>query len=275
MAGIDEAGYGPMLGPLVVACAAARSRRPLAPDALRRLPGLTVCDSKRLAPTPARLGRLAATALPFLGRPARWSELLARCVLNGRALREHPWYGEDLALPEVPPPPGRWRWRVRVVIVEPREFNAAIAAGANKAEVLFAATARLLRDLPGPARVFADAQGMRRSYRPLLERHFTPRVRALEERRGRWRYRVGRLRIQFRVHGESAHDLTALASIVAKYVRELCMERVNRFWRRRCGLELPLVRASGYHNGPTRRFTEQLIRPVLAEISEDDVVRLR
>lgn len=264
-AGIDEAGYGPMLGPLVVACAAAESARAVPFNALRRF---GIRDSKQFPPGPGRLARLASLALPFLGRPRTWIELLERCALGD--VSATPWYREDGPLHDAGDPPGRWRWRVRLVIVEPREIN----AGAKKSEVLFSATARLLRDLPGPARVYADAQGMRRSYRALLEPYFDD-VRTLEERRGRWRYRLGRTWLQFRTRGESAHDLTALASVVAKYVRELCMERVSGYWRRRCGLELPFAPVSGYHNERTYRFADEVIRHVMTEISEDDVIRRR
>lgn len=243
VAGIDEAGYGPMLGPLVVACAWGED---VGARSLRRF---GVRDSK-LFPPRGRLGALARLAIPALGHP------------RALALPEAPWYAGGEPLPEVPPLP--WRVRAAFEIVEPSAIN----AGALKSDVLFDATARLMRG----DRVFADAQGSRRSYAPLLRRHFRD-VRVLSEGRGCSRYRVGGMWLQFRVKGESAHDLTALASIVAKYVRELCMERVAAYWRRRRGLELPLWSASGYHNAPTRDFAREIILPALAGESVDAVIR--
>jgi ribonuclease HII len=268
VAGIDEAGYGPLLGPLVVACVSVESAWPIRPNALRRLRGWTIQDSKRFAPGPGRMAALARNALPFLGGPRRWSELLERAVLDPGTVRSRPWYGPDEPLPEAPDPPGGGRWRARVAIVEPDAIN----APRKKSETLFGATARLIGELPGGARVFADAQGMRRSYRPLLERYFGS-ARVLCHRKGLWRYRAGGRWIQFRVRGESAHDLMAAASIVAKYVRELCMGRVSAFWRRRRGLELPLWRASGYRDPATRRFAAEVILPALEGVSVDEVIR--
>lgn len=109
-AGLDEAGYGPMLGPLTVGFSAFRREgeldwRALA-GAVSDAPGedrdrLVVADSKRVfTRNPRGARRLEATALTFLdaaGTPAPTSRDLLRCAPEGLAptdatLGEHPWY---------------------------------------------------------------------------------------------------------------------------------------------------------------------------------------
>jgi hypothetical protein len=57
--------------------------------------------------------------------------------------------------------------------------------------------------------------------------------------------------VRFVVDADDGHLPVALASMVGKYVREVTMERVVRFYRAR----VPgLPAASGYHDPVTRRF---------------------
>lgn len=120
VAGIDEAGYGPVVGPLVTSCAAfevddalleANLWRVLAPTVTRRPPGsgsrrIAVDDSKRLYSSGKGLGLLESGVLAFLAtgghRPDRagaFVDLLA----PGTAARAAalPWYGalDDTAVP--------------------------------------------------------------------------------------------------------------------------------------------------------------------------------
>ena len=112
-AGVDEAGYGPMLGPLVVGCAAMASDNPetelwnALADAVRLSPqnwdGLVVQDSKLLFRKNSGIRRLEEGCLAFVAsatgrRPRTLGELLqalgAPC-LTGR----YPWYDIAAALP--------------------------------------------------------------------------------------------------------------------------------------------------------------------------------
>lgn len=185
--GIDEAGYGPNLGPLVMTAVVAESPDDRPPDlwadlgtAVARAGGdpesLWVDDSKALyRPGGGRerleaacLALVAAAASPSGEVPATLGGLLSALgagTLDDAELTS--WLGPaDLRVPSCTPSPcldralavrpfagAPWRVRaVRTVVVGPAAFNAGLAAhGSNKARVHFAAFARLLRDAWGLA----------------------------------------------------------------------------------------------------------------------------
>jgi ribonuclease HII len=60
--------------------------------------------------------------------------------------------------------------------------------------------------------------------------------------------------LSFEIDADARHLPVALASMLGKYVRELCMERQNRFYVQH---QDDLPRPSGYHDPVTRRFVEQ------------------
>jgi ribonuclease HII len=60
--------------------------------------------------------------------------------------------------------------------------------------------------------------------------------------------------MSFEIDADARHLPVALASMIGKYVRELCMERQNRFYVQH---QQDLPRPSGYHDPVTRRFVEQ------------------
>lgn len=118
IAGIDEAGYGPLLGPLVTSAAAFEMPRDVEDECLWRvLSGavtrsaaardgrVCVTDSKKLYSSKKGLAALERTALAAVGAwrgiPSRLDGLLTLLAEEPAArLREYPWYGEaDTALP--------------------------------------------------------------------------------------------------------------------------------------------------------------------------------
>jgi ribonuclease HII len=60
--------------------------------------------------------------------------------------------------------------------------------------------------------------------------------------------------LSFEIDADARHLPVALASMVGKYVRELAMERQNRFYAHH---QADLPRPSGYYDPVTRRFIEQ------------------
>jgi hypothetical protein len=139
---------------------------------------------------------------------------------------------------------------VRGRMVPPAEFNALLDRGLNKSDILSLVTLDLAAALAGeataldaaaaeePVLIWCDRHGGRRRYAPLVSRAFAaPLVSVLEETPPRSRYAFGPAhRIEFSVGGESRPPI-AVASMAAKYLRELAMLAFNRFWgERQAGL---------------------------------------
>jgi ribonuclease HII len=272
--GTDEAGYGPNLGPLVVAATAWRiDSKPEAIDeplaaagraASAAAGGLLWGDSKRIyrgSNGLAALERGVLTGLLIAGEPlpADWPALVAAlgaisppddcCQPDWAALAavslpraadaEHclaiaarigsTVHSEGVALESI-----------ACRAIYPGEFNALLDAGLNKSDILSQTTLSLAAALRGryadePAVIWCDRHGGRKSYAALVSRHFdTPLVQPLEETPARSVYCVptADAMIAFRVGGESRLPV-ALASMTAKYVRELAMHAFNAFWSER------------------------------------------
>jgi hypothetical protein len=213
--GIDEAGYGPILGPLVVSAAAFEVPAPLVDASLwevlnesvantprprdRRLP---ILDSKRLYHRREGLAALERSALAAVtawrGLPknaAALFQLLCPDVL--RAMPAYPWYRNmTVSLPLAADTGGLRLAASRLknnatnrsvalagLFCEPlleEHYNRMVAATRNKALVLFALTTRLLQRVadafPGrPLHIFIDRHGARSRYGRMLMQSFMDR----------------------------------------------------------------------------------------------------
>lgn len=259
--GTDEAGYGPILGPLVVAAAVfrtSRSRTSLAQEGIE--------DSKKAY---GRGGRRAlAQALgPYLAgaRPVRLTDVLERWSVSGDPRPPYPWYAQDVVDGTVGlgEPPRSFR-RIYVDPICAGEFNEGCARqGDNKAALLSARTLRLIRrallDFPDEeVRVVCDQHGGRRHYAGRLLLELAPaRMLAVRENRAESCYRLeheGReVVLHFRPKADAEDPACALASMAAKYVRELFMESLNRFFTARVE---GLSKTAGYYSDGTRFFRE-------------------
>ena len=272
--GTDEAGYGPNLGPLVVAAtaweaaAAPGDVEPLFEAAAAGLTGLWG-DSKvihRGGGGFAALERGALAAMLAAGgaAPATWSALLAAA---GCETEPAEWAAAAAAL-QLPCAAGRDGCAaageraaaalaahglrpvaVRCRVVQPLEFNALLEAGLNKSDILSHATLDLAASLvglaPGDSVVWCDRHGGRMRYAPLLSRSFAaPLVRVVAEtpRVSAYHVDAAACRVEFTVGGESRLPV-AVASMTAKYVRELAMRAFNAWW---CGKVPDLASTAGY-----------------------------
>ncbi|MBI4575827.1 MAG: hypothetical protein HY722_06135 [Planctomycetes bacterium] len=280
IAGLDEAGYGPRLGPLAVAAVVlrlpegrdGRSAWDLLRGAVGR-PGergapRVVGDSKRVHRGRRALSRLEAQVLPWAalalagvpitagalrrglvepgdlaGRPEPWDRDLDALALPlagdrdaaGAAARD---LGRDLA------ERGALLAGVRLRLLGVRAFNAGcLAAGGtspNKARLLGRLAGTLLEWALGQnggeaLEAVADKHGSRDRYGALLAEALPGRAVAAESegRAASWyRLRGGAeaARVGF-LRGADGLDFAAgLASLFAKYLREVHMAAFNAWW---------------------------------------------
>lgn len=310
--GTDEAGYGPNLGPLVIAGALLEvpgSANSGSPDADRwdvdsLYERLSHCisdtasdrsrcafvDSKLLYKPGKGLERLeenvlaAASAIDSTPRwPRTWQSFWNQLTsADDRQLGELPWYADfDAELPLAAQSEridslserlrsGLAESGVRIAAVHVRvvltpEFNRSLAEmqsqgeSVSKGAVLTSATLELVRtlldDLPdGSVSIHCDKHGGRNRYMQPLQTAFPDRLIEIRaEGRSQSEYRWGppqrRRQIRFTAKGDSQMP-SALASLFAKYCREIAMQAFNAFWKR----ELPDIRPTAGYPVDAKRF---------------------
>lgn len=327
-AGIDEAGYGPMLGPLCVAATAfvLADHDPAdgAPDLWQRL-GTAVCrerkdrrqrvavdDSKRLkGPKDGRqhplkhlergvLGFLAGMASPEAGVGAEESliprsddDLFSRLHVPHA---EAPWYCSMTELPvaqtsdELRITASKLQRAMREAgvtcagmrcdAIDAGPFNQHVARTKSKASVNMTAALRLVDRLwrrwpDAHPRIILDRHGGRLRYREDLQLAWPEAsVQILAESDALSRYRLSlndsHLTISFMREADGAHLPVALASMTAKFVRELFMLRFNRFFQQ----HLPELKPTAGYVQDARRYLRE-IDPLLVQLSIDRTALVR
>lgn len=257
---------------------------------------LALADSKRLYRPGGGLRLLESGVLAALGlldQPVCTFAELARCCCRSDAERlgKLPWYGTlDVPLPRDTHPVELTNWvanwqaacrssgvtltALRARLIGAGEFNELVDRYDSKGAVLSHATLDLVTELIGelpdePVYVVCDKHGGRNRYAALLQPRFGDRlVRASIESRSLSRYQLGDdrrpIQIEFQVGGESQLP-SALASMLAKLLREFYMESFNRFWRQ----HLPGLRPTAGYPQDAVRFRAE-IAAIVARLRLDE-----
>jgi hypothetical protein len=164
---------------------------------------------------------------------------------------------------------------VRSVAIPAPRFNRLLDEWRVKSGVLATGVIALLGsvlDLPGdePVYVTVDKLGGRHFYAPLLNEAFPGGwVRVIREGPALCEYAIDGLRrdvyLRFEPRADGGHLNVALASMAAKYLREVCMMQFNRYWT---GKVPGLKPTAGYPTDAGRFFDE--IRTVLTQDGTDE-----
>jgi hypothetical protein len=300
--GMDEAGYGPNLGPLVIGASVwevppgtlaealyDRLKKVVTPALPERNDcRLPMADSKVLYKAGGGLAVLEQSLLPALavaGFPiSKWSALWAALVHHGEKCESFdslPWHADfELELPidcnheSVTAEFAKLDEGLAAANVQlkslsaaalfPREFNELVRKTDSKGEALSLTTLRLvarkLDELPdsGSVQVICDKHGGRDRYAALLQHVFSDSLISIrregrDESCYRFVHQGRRIDFLFLAKGERLLP-TALASMLAKYLRELAMKPFNGYWQR----QVPGLRATAGYPEDAIRFRDEI-----------------
>ncbi len=296
--GIDEAGFGPILGPLVVSASAfSLPQQLLNADCwqiLRKSVGrkprhlagrVLIADSKKAYSKSLGIKHLQRTVLACLKclgkEPATLTELLslvsADCL---ERLNSYPWYKDaggrqisankadvaiaasvlqdDLAANKLK------LLELKSCCLDVAYYNEMVSAVRNKASVLFTATCTLINSAfdnfgSDGLHVIIDRQGGRVRYRRVLQQMFPDmQLKILKETPAVSSYELLRdgkqMRLHFAVGADDRFLPVALASMLSKFLRQLLIENINRYFT---GFHTGLKPTAGYWKDGLR-FIEDL-----------------
>ena len=292
--GTDEAGYGPNLGPLTVCGTAwrvpdtDRDIYDILADAISpvsKADRIPICDSKKVYSPSRGIGVLERTVLAVAhsvsGRiPNDVGELLELVAKNVEGDNEFSklFLNQDVKLPLCQNTEEITVWSnqfsevcasndvalegIDCRVIFPSQFNRLVQRLGNKAELLSSQTLDCVEKLSGQLDdnivVTCDKHGGRSKYSGMLNQYLTDQFVYIdcESRsisRYHWKRKNHTMQISFKSQGESFCP-TALSSMIAKYVREVCMECWNRYWAEM----VPGIKPTKGYPLDAKRFKKQI-----------------
>jgi ribonuclease HII len=312
LVGIDEAGYGPNLGPLVQTAIAVRAPTEtclwqqlatVVRKAGGKADGRIIIDDSKLVHTPSDgLARLEhgvfATLNGALKQPIGTFIDRFGCLESRTGIKHEAWFDPNetgpVAIPEDQVTPSADRFekaifatnievRVLGVVATPApQFNKLVDRHDSKAGPLAEGLTTLLRalDFGGDAEqinVVVDKQGGRNAYAPLLQSALPDCwIHCQRESAEASEYSTtmndAPVRFRFIPRADQESFSVALASMLAKYLRERFMGQFNRYWQK----HVPGVKPTAGYPLDAKRFYAE-IRPAMAKlnVSEEMVWRKR
>ncbi len=303
--GIDEAGYGPNLGPLVMTAVACNVPPELADGCLWRAlrPAVRRCrnrhdptrllvdDSKLVYSTARGLGALEASVLGILGGtlatcPTSVAALVDRLHAD-HELAGEPWYGGATTIPLATAAEiiadGASRFRAactaaditwplfRCVIVCPAQFNVWVEQWGSKGAVLSAGLVQLLNAVqplePGEAmHVTADKHGGRNFYSAVLQEAFPAGwAMPLEEGMDCSSYQINGLDRPMRVTFRPRADSGHFEVALASMISKYVREALMAEFNAFWKKHLPELAPTAGYPVDAKRFLSA-IRPALARL---------
>ena len=307
--GTDEAGYGPNLGPLTI-CGTRWEISDVDADLYKELQGaiskevrsdrIPICDSKKVYSSSGSIEKLESAVLAILnsihGRLPNSVDDLLTMVGASIAADQRLYFCGGIELPLCNNLDRIEEWSAKFVqacdekgisltgvacqTIFPAKFNRLVGELGNKAEVLSSQTlcciSKLSQDLDGTFRIICDKHGGRSKYTGMLNQYLTDQFVHIdcESRsisRYHWREKNGQsFEISFQSQGESFCP-TALSSMIAKYVREVCMECWNRYWDQ----HIPGIKPTKGYPVDAKRFKAEIEKcQMRLEIQDDQIWRI-
>jgi ribonuclease HII len=316
LVGIDEAGFGPILGPLVVSSSTFSLPDNLLASDLwqiltksvsnrrKYLAGrLLITDSKKAYTRSLGIKHLERTVLTVLRcygkEPATLSELVeVLCPDCLERLSDYPWYKDTRSYLLSPDTADRTIAAAVLVddlasngielkalkscCLDVAYYNKMVEAVKNKASVLFTATSQLIQaaynDFPGEnLHIVIDRQGGRMHYRQNLQRMFpdmsmsivreSPTVSSYDLQTD-----SGGMRVHFVVSADQQYLPVSLASMVSKYLREVLIGCMNRYFT---GFNPNIKPTAGYWEDGLRFIEDLKTNLPHIRFSQNQLIRCR
>jgi len=316
LVGIDEAGFGPILGPLVVSSSTFslpdhlikadlwQILRKSTADKRKYLAGrLLITDSKKAYSKSIGIKHLQRTVLACLrclGRkPATLTQLLTLlCPEFPERLKTYPWYKKadsyDILADEADMAIASGVLKsdlasndaellmLRSFCLDVAYYNKMVSNVKNKASVLFTATSTLIKtafdNFGGEElQILIDRQGGRVRYRKILQRMFPGmELKILHESPKTSSYELKadgkQMRLHFVIGADEQFLPVSLASMVSKYLRELLVDNINRYF---VGFHADLRPTAGYWKDGLRFIQDLKANIPHVQFDSNQLIRCR